>query len=119
MVRIAHAVAEDLADVRVERQLALFDQLHRAQRGHEFRDRGDAEQRVVVDGLGRRGGAGQPLAAEMLAVDDISVTDHGNRQAGQGQRGVVHDRLQLAGEGGGLRFGQRRGRCGCRRCGAG
>ncbi len=108
-VRVAQPVAEPGADVLVQRQPALLDQLHGAQRGHQLGHRGDAEHRIGIHRLRRQGSAGQALVAELAAVDDLAATDRHHRQAGQRDGGVVDDGLQSARQGLGLGCGQGRG----------
>jgi hypothetical protein len=112
-MRIAQAVAEIVADIRIERQLALLDHFHGAERGHESsrpRRRGTSVASSI--GLGRAWRGGQALAAELLAVDDFAMADRHHGQAGQRHRRVVTMACSWRVRAGGLLLGQGRGHCG-------
>src|SRR5258708_13370038 len=95
-MRIAHAIAEIDSDVGIERELALLDELHRSQGGHELRDRGDAIKRVRVRRLVAAGcWRVDEAPAELALIRDLAVAYRDHREARERVFRIARDRAQL------------------------
>jgi len=71
-------IGEQRSDRRVERQLALFDQLHGAGRCHRLRHRGDPEHAICR----HRIGLGQVALAERALIQNVVAAGGDRNNAG-------------------------------------
>ena len=94
--RIAQWVAKILADIGIQCQLAIFNELHHAERCHQFGNGGHAVQRRLVRGFTVGGFFFVNEAmTKLILIDDFAIAHRQHRQTRQWVRCIVGDGEQL------------------------